>query len=60
MARSMEIPAVVGIVYEDLNVDNGDIVIIDGYKGLLITHPADETLDAYASRETPRSRYTTS
>jgi len=52
MARSMEIPAVVGIVYENVNVDNGDIVIIDGYKGLLITHPTAEILETYASRGT--------
>ena len=52
MARSMEIPAIVGIAYDNLNVENGDIVIIDGYKGHLITNPYEETLEAYASRET--------
>lgn len=52
MARSMEIPAIVGLVDEDFNIDNGDIVVIDGYKGYLITNPSEDTLDAYANRET--------
>ena len=52
MARSMEIPAIVGLVDEEHDVDNGDIVVIDGYKGRLITNPTADTLDAYASRET--------
>jgi phosphotransferase system enzyme I (PtsI) len=52
MARSMEIPAVVGICEEDINVANGDIIIVDGYKGLLITNPKPATLEIYARRET--------
>jgi phosphotransferase system enzyme I (PtsI) len=52
MARSMEIPAVVGISEEEINVSNGDIIIVDGYKGLLITNPKPGTLEIYARRET--------
>ena len=51
MARAMEIPAVVGIKFRDLDLKNGDIVVVDGYKGLLIVNPASDTLDAYAKRE---------
>ncbi len=52
MARSMEIPAVVGISADDLNIGSGDIIIVDGYKGLLITNPKPATLEIYARRET--------
>ena len=52
MARSMEIPAVVGISMDDLNTANGDVLIVDGYKGLLIANPKPTTLEIYARRET--------
>ena len=51
MARSMEIPAVLGIPAGELDINNGDIVIVDGYKGLLITNPKETTLEIYARRE---------
>ena len=47
----MAIPAVVGVESEMLTVKNGDIVIVDGYKGNVIINPAPETLDFYARRE---------
>lgn len=51
MARSMAIPAVVGVEAEMLSVKNGEIVIVDGYKGYVIVNPTPETLDFYARRE---------
>ena len=51
MARSMAIPAVVGVESEMLSVKNGDIVIIDGYKGNVIVNPEADTLAFYAKRE---------
>ena len=51
MARSMAIPAVVGVESDMLSVKNGDIVIVDGYKGYVIINPESETLDLYAKRE---------
>ena len=51
MARSMEIPAVVGISSENLTLENGDVIIVDGYKGLLILNPQPSTLEVYARRE---------
>ena len=52
MSRSMEIPAVVGITLEEIQIENGDIIIVDGYKGLLILNPKPSTLEVYARRET--------
>ena len=51
MARSMAIPAVVGLSSAMLSVKNGDIVVVDGYKGCLIVNPSQETLAYYALRE---------
>lgn len=47
LARSMKIPAVVGMqrVYEKLQ--NGDLVIIDGFIGIVIINPKEETLELY-------------
>ena len=51
MARSMEIPAVVGVPLEDISIENGDLIIVDGYKGILILNPKPTTLEIYARRE---------
>lgn len=47
LARSMKIPAVVGMqhIYEKL--ENGDKVIIDGFLGIVITNPKPETIELY-------------
>jgi phosphotransferase system enzyme I (PtsI) len=57
MARSMAIPAVVGVEAAMLSVKNGDIVIIDGYKGYVIVNPNPETLDNYASKESREGKF---
>lgn len=51
MARSMAIPAVVGVESEMLTVKSGDILIVDGYKGNVIVNPKPDTLAFYARRE---------
>jgi phosphotransferase system enzyme I (PtsI) len=54
MARSMEIPAIVGMHDATLHVKSGDRVILDGSEGLLIVNP-----DAVVEREyaTKRAAY---
>ncbi|MHC4778233.1 MAG: phosphoenolpyruvate--protein phosphotransferase [Planctomycetota bacterium] len=47
LARSMGIPAVVGIHSIVPEVNAGDLIIIDGFKGLVIVEPDDETLEEY-------------
>ena len=44
MAKSLEIPAVVGLEDVTAVVKNGDYVIVDGNKGIVIVHPAQETI----------------
>ena len=47
MARSMEIPAVVGTKAATEEINNGDIVVIDGLKGEVHFNPTPEVLEAY-------------
>ena len=47
VARSMKIPAVVGLSDLTGKVENGDWLIIDGYDGMIILHPTQATLLRY-------------
>ncbi|KAF0995856.1 phosphoenolpyruvate--protein phosphotransferase [Geobacillus sp. TFV-3] len=54
MARSLEIPAVVGTKAVTAEVQNGDIVIVDGLDGQVVVNPSPELLARY---EEKRARY---
>ena len=47
MARSLNIPAVVGLHDATAKLESGQEVLIDGYNGLLILNPTPETLWHY-------------
>ncbi|WP_316568337.1 phosphoenolpyruvate--protein phosphotransferase [Neobacillus sp. YIM B06451] len=47
MARSMEIPAVVGTRTSTEEIRNGDLVIVDGLKGEVHINPTPELVQAY-------------
>ncbi|MBS0664043.1 MAG: phosphoenolpyruvate--protein phosphotransferase [Verrucomicrobia bacterium] len=47
MARSMKVPAVVGVRDLTTRVRNGDWAIVDGYDGVVILHPSEGTLFRY-------------
>lgn len=51
MARSLDIPAVVGLqsVSEELN--SGDYALLDGYNGTITVNPTDKTLFEYGQLE---------
>jgi phosphotransferase system enzyme I (PtsI) len=51
MARSLGIPAVVGLHDATEFLKTGAPVLIDGYNGLLIVHPGEETLREYREVE---------
>src|SRR3989338_5554921 len=51
MARSMEIPAVVGLDRISKEVSNGDVIIIDGNRGIAIVDPDPLTIDRYTREE---------
>jgi phosphotransferase system enzyme I (PtsI) len=47
MARSLRIPAVVGLQNLSLELHNGQYVLLDGFNGLIILNPTDQTLFEY-------------
>lgn len=51
MAKSLEIPAVLGLEVGTEKIKNGDKVIIDGSSGMVIVSPSEETLKKYLVKE---------
>src|SRR5947208_8524186 len=47
MARSLEIPAVLGLHDASKQLNTGQYVLLDGFNGLLILNPTDQTLFEY-------------
>ena len=47
VARSMKVPAVVGVRDLTKRIKNGDWVIVDGYDGVVILNPSESTLFRY-------------
>lgn len=47
ISRSLRIPAVVAMQDISVNISSEDSVIIDGYKGLVIRNPSEETIRSY-------------
>ncbi|HCE44959.1 MAG TPA: phosphoenolpyruvate--protein phosphotransferase [Lentisphaeria bacterium] len=57
MARSMQIPAVVGTRNILTLIKSGDLIIIDGHAGNIIVNPTQETLATYAEKETREQKF---
>ncbi|AVP54304.1 phosphoenolpyruvate--protein phosphotransferase [Clostridium tetani] len=47
IARSIGIPSVLGVGKEIEEIKNGELIILDGNKGLIITNPDDEKINLY-------------
>ena len=47
MARSLGIPAAVGLQTVSQELDSGDYALLDGYNGTVIVNPTDQTLFEY-------------
>jgi len=56
MARSLNIPAIVGLHDITAKLETGQNVLLDGTDGLLIVDPTPETLAQYAEIESRRAR----
>ncbi len=54
MARSMNIPAVVGLHDASQRVHDGQPAILDGYSGTLIVEPSEQTLYIYGQLQVKR------
>lgn len=50
MARSLGIPAVVGIGREIESLEDGDQVILDGARGVVVIRPTPEQIEEYAEK----------
>lgn len=50
MARSLEIPAVVGLVDVSGKVEDGDCIIVDGNKGVVYINPDEDILSEYKKK----------
>jgi phosphotransferase system enzyme I (PtsI) len=58
MARSLNIPAIVGLHDATTKLESGQYVLVDGTNGLLILDPGAETLARYREVESKRVRVT--
>ena len=54
MARSLSIPAIVGLHDVCARVENGADVLLDGYHGLLVLNPSAQTSREYEELERPK------
>ncbi len=60
MAQALKIPAVVGLETVTRNVQDGDLIIIDGYNGEIVVNPDDETIISYQEKELYYKNYISS
>ncbi|MDR1921042.1 MAG: phosphoenolpyruvate--protein phosphotransferase [Candidatus Adiutrix sp.] len=51
VAQAMELPAVVGVKGLTADINNGDLIIIDGRAGHVIVRPAPDALNFYRARQ---------
>ena len=51
MARTLEIPAIVGLNDITTSVSNGDTVIVDGSEGVVIINPSEATIEEYKAKQ---------
>ncbi|WP_440894874.1 phosphoenolpyruvate--protein phosphotransferase [Amphibacillus sp. Q70] len=51
MARSLEIPAVVGTKTITKDIKDGDTIIVDGMDGEVIINPSEDVLEKYQSKQ---------
>ena len=57
LARSLKIPAIVGLKDLTTKVETGDSIILDGYAGVVIVHPTAETIRAFEERRVEIALY---
>lgn len=50
VARSLNVPAVVGLHEATENISNDDVLIIDGFNGLIVVNPNDGQLEFYKEK----------
>ncbi|HUG56904.1 MAG TPA: phosphoenolpyruvate--protein phosphotransferase, partial [Candidimonas sp.] len=51
VARSMNVPAVVGLGHIRMLVRDGDVLVADGFKGVVLVNPSPQVLQEYRQRQ---------
>jgi phosphotransferase system enzyme I (PtsI) len=51
ISRALRVPAVVGMKIISKNIDSGDSIIIDGFDGLIISNPTEETIKRFKKKQ---------
>ncbi|MGB9695837.1 MAG: phosphoenolpyruvate--protein phosphotransferase [Ignavibacteria bacterium] len=59
ISRALRIPAVVGMKVISRKVMSGDLIIIDGYEGIVIVNPTKDTLEKYREKQNSHIKYET-
>jgi phosphotransferase system enzyme I (PtsI) len=57
IARTLEIPAVVGLEVATRQINNDDLIIVDGTTGTVIVNPSEKTLADYEDRKVNYERH---
>jgi len=57
MARSLRIPAVVGLKDASTRLQSGQYVLLDGYNGVIIANPSQQTLFEYGQIERKQATF---
>jgi len=57
VARSMNIPAVVGLGDLSSKISHDDLLLVDGYDGLVVVNPSEPTLYKYGKLKTERDTF---
>jgi len=57
VARSMQVPAVVGVRDLTRRVNTGDWALVDGYEGLVILNPSEQTLFRYGKIQSQKKSF---
>jgi len=57
VARSLRIPAVVGVRDLTARISSGDRVLVDGYEGVVIVNPTEQTLFRYGRIQTEKKSF---
>jgi phosphotransferase system enzyme I (PtsI) len=57
VARSMEVPAVVGVRDLTKRVKTGDWALVDGYEGIVILNPSEQTLFRYGKIQSEKKSF---
>lgn len=56
VARSMNVPAVVGMGHVRTLVRDGDILVVDGFSGVVLINPSNKILQEYRERQAAYAR----